>query len=43
MEAIEQTIELKTARFVDVSPNSANAIAFVIYDNIEAMCDTVSS
>lgn len=43
MEAIEQTIELKAARFVDMSPNSTNAVAFLIDDNIEAVCDAVSS
>ena len=42
MEAIEQAIELKTTRFVDASPNSTNAVAFVIDGNIETVCDTVS-
>jgi len=43
MEAIEQTVELETAGFVDMGPNSTHAVAFVIDDNIEAVCDTVSS
>jgi hypothetical protein len=43
MEAIEQTVELETARLVDTSPNSANPVALVVHDDIEAVCDAVSS
>ena len=43
MEAIEQAVELETARLVDMSPNPTNVVALVIDDNIKAVGDTVSS